>query len=354
MMNVLVYGAGAIGGYLGGKLALAGHQVSLITRPSTAESINSDGLLITEGDRVTRAPVRASADLSSALAQCTDVDLIIFGMKSYDLGEAVAHLAEVCPDARQVMSTQNGIGLEEVIAARFGAGRTLACSVTIPISRAGANRLVVERSRRGLGLASVQSGLPIDRWVTLFCDAGIRAEALPDYRAMKWSKAFLNIMGNATSAILNRPPAELYRQGEMFDLEMRMLRETMAVMRRLGLPIVNLPGATARPLAGSLSYAPRALLRLVFNQVVIHGRGDKMPSFYLDLVGGKRQNEVVFHNGAIATAGREVGVAAPVNAALSDILSRMAGGLISRETFDGRPDRLLAAVGRYEQGEVYT
>ncbi len=352
-MNVLVYGAGAVGGYLGGVLALAGHRVTLITRQATAERIQSDGLLITAGDETRRAPVRAAVHLAGALVDSPDVALVILGMKAYDLSQAVAQLADVYPNAPLVMSTQNGIGLEEIIAERFGAERTLAGSVTIPISRAQTNHLVVERAGRGLGLAPVQPGENIGRWVELFHGAGIRAGALADYRAMKWSKAFLNIMGNATSAILNRPPAELYGLDAVFDLEMRMLRETLAVMRRLGLSVVNLPGATARPLARSLSYAPRALLRLVFNQVIIHGRGHKMPSFHIDLAGGKGRSEVVFHNGAIAAAGREARIAAPVNAALNDVLVSMAQGQTSRESFDGRPDRLLEVVGRYEQGEVY-
>lgn len=351
-MNILVYGAGAVGGYLGGKLALAGRSVTLITRPPTAEILNSDGLHITEGDATRRAPVRAAAHLTEALAAQPDFGLVILGVKSYDLREAVAQLADVYPEAPCIMSTQNGIGLEEIIAERFGKDRTLAGSVTIPISRARPNHLVVEREGRGLGIAPMRPGSADGRWVELFGEAGIRAGALADYRAMKWSKAFLNVMGNATSAILNRPPAALYRLDSIFDLEMRMLREMLAVMRMLRLPVVNLPGATARPLARSLSYVPRALLQIVFSQVIIHGRGDKMPSFHIDLAGGKGHSEVVYHNGAVAEAGRKAGVAVPVNAALNDVLVRMAQGSMQREIFDGRPDRLLEVVGRYEQGEV--
>lgn len=352
-MNVLVYGAGAVGGYLGGKLALAGQRVILINRPPTAEIINSDGLLITEGDVTRRAPVRAAAHLDEALAAQPDFDLIILGVKSYDLREAVAQLADVYPGAPCVMSTQNGIGLEEIIAHRFGAERTLAGSVTIPISRTQPNHLVVERDGRGLGIAPMRPGSAAGRWVEMFRAAGIRAGALADYRAMKWSKAFLNVMGNATSAILNWPPAALYRLDSVFDLEMRMLREMLAVMRTLGLPVINLPGATARPLARSLSYAPRPVLRFVYNQVIVHGRGDKMPSFHIDLAGGKGRSEVVYHNGAVADAGRKAGVAMPVNAALNDVLVRMAQGSLQRETFDGRPERLLEVVDRYEKGEVF-
>lgn len=50
-MEILVYGAGAVGGYLGGKLALAGRRVTLVARPDTAEAINRDGLHITEDNR---------------------------------------------------------------------------------------------------------------------------------------------------------------------------------------------------------------------------------------------------------------------------------------------------------------
>ena len=171
-------------------------------------------------------------------------------------------------------------------------------------------------------------------------------------RDRKWSKAFLNIMGNATSAILNRPPAAVYRDSALFDLEMRMLREMRAVMKRLGIAVVNLPGASARPLARSLAYAPRFLLRLVFTQVIVHGRGDKMPSFHIDLAAGKGRSEVAFHNGAIAAAGRAVGVPTPVNAALNETLLRLTNGTVERDFFDGRPDRLLAVVDQYAADEV--
>lgn len=350
-MDILVYGAGAIGGYLGGTLALAGHRVTLICRPAPAEAIRHNGLLITQSGRAERAPVQCAADLETAFAGGAGYDLVILGMKSYDLADAAARLAAVCPGAR-VMGTQNGIGVEETIAARFGPDCTLSGAITIPISRAAPNHLVVERPGRGLGIAPVAGGQDVGRWVELFRAAGLNAGALADYRAMKWSKAFLNIMGNATSAILNRPPAVIYRDGALFDLEMRMLRETRAVMERLGIAVVNLPGASARPLARSLAYAPRFLLRPVFTQVIVHGRGDKMPSFHIDLAAGKGRSEVSFHNGAIADAARAAGVSAPVNAALNDVLLRLTSGAVERNHFDGRPDRLLAVVDQYATGEV--
>lgn len=356
-MNILVFGAGAVGGYLGGKLAQAGHRVTLVARPETAAAITRDGLTIVESAETITAPVRAVGELAAAFAAspaggAPGYDLIMLGMKSYDVAAAVSQLAALCPAPARVMGTQNGIGVEEIVAECFGAERALAGAVTIPISRLGPGRLMVERAGRGLGIAPVAPGRPVDEWVALFREAGILAGARPDYRAMKWSKAFLNIMGNATSAILNRPPVELYRLPSIFDLEMSMLRETLAVMRRLGIQVINLPGATARPLARTLAYAPRPLLRLVFTQVIIHGRGDKMPSFHIDLASGKGRSEVAFHNGAIAAAAERAGVAAPVNAALNRVLMGLTQGEWPPRAFDGRPDRLLEIVARYRSGEV--
>ena len=345
-MDILVYGAGAVGGYLGGTLALAGQRVTLVARPAPAEAIQRDGLLITQHGRTERAPVRCAADLERAYADAASYDLVILGMKSYDLAGAVARLAAICPSAR-VMGTQNGIGVEEISAAHFGPDCTLSGAITIPISRAAPNHLVVERPGRGLGIAPVATGQDVGRWVELFHAAGLNAAGLADYRAMKWSKAFLNIMGNATSAIMNQPPAAVYRDGALFDLEMRMLREMRAVMKRLGIAIINLPGASARPLARSLAYAPRFLLRAIFTQVIVHGRGDKMPSFHIDLAAGKGRSEVAFHNGAIAAAGRATGVPTPVNAALNDVLMRLTNGAVERDYFDGRPDRLSDVVEQY-------
>jgi 2-dehydropantoate 2-reductase len=264
------------------------------------------------GDTSETAPLRAVGQLAEAF-DGPPPELIVLGMKGYDLAAAVAELATVCPRPARLLTTQNGIGIEEI--------------VTVP---------------------PVEPGQSVEEWVALFRAAGIRAGALADYRAMKWSKAFLNVMGNASSAILNRPPAALYRRGDVFALEMRMLREMLAVMKALGLRIVNLPGASARPLAAALTYAPSFLRRLVFQQVLIHGRGDKMPSFHIDLVAGKGRSEVVFHNGAIAAAGRACGVATPVNAALNDALLRLTQQPAARAEFDGRPERLLAEVARQE------
>ena len=65
-MNIVVYGAGAIGGYLGGRLALAGHRVTLVTRPAAAEALSAAGLHITQDGVTEIAPLRAVGRLADA------------------------------------------------------------------------------------------------------------------------------------------------------------------------------------------------------------------------------------------------------------------------------------------------
>ncbi len=347
-LNVVVFGAGAVGGYLGVKLAHAGHRVSLVSRPATAATLAADGLYLEDAQGSICHRLPAFGSIGAAVTATPAPDLTILGMKSYDLAAALAELAAACPDPGMVLGTQNGIGVEELIADCFGPERVLAGALTLPIARTGANQLLVEKTNRGLGMAPVTRGQPIDQWVRPFQEAGVHTVNVADYQSMKWSKAFLNIIGNATSAILNMPVDELYANPDIFRLEMRMLSETMAVMRRLKIPLMNLPGAPARWLGFGMVAAPRFLLKAVMTGMVVSGRGEKMPSFHIDLYNDKGKSEVVYHNGAIAAAGAGQDIAAPVNRCLNDTLMGLTRHEIDPAEFDHNPARLIAEVTRYE------
>lgn len=345
-MHIIVYGAGAIGGYLGARLAQSGQSVALVTREPGAGLINAEGLAVTEGEETVTCLVPAYATLAEAVA-ARPPDLLILAMKSYDLDEALPPMGVVPPSAC-LLTMQNGIGVEELVGAALPANPLVAAAITVPIRKLALNQLVVEKSSRGVGLAGVRCApQALESCAALYRAAGIHTRVLPDYREMKWSKAFLNIMGNASSAILNQPPAQLYPLPEMYDLEMEMLGEALAIMARLGLRVINLPGSQAAPLAFGVRSGPRFLMRPIMQQVVLRGRGDKMPSFYLDLASGIGLSEVVFHNGAIAEAGKRVGLSAPVNEALNEVLMALTAGMRDRAEFDGRPERLIAEVNKH-------
>ena len=349
-MKVLVYGAGAVGGYVGARLGQSGHQVTMIVRDVTAESIQAEGLRISEGEQ----SFIAHPNTTTSVAQTFTLpdarfDLIIMGMKAYDLKTALDHLVAFCPDPPPILTLQNGIGVERPFIEQFGPVRIIVGALTTPVSKPMSNQIIVERSDRGLALAPAQRGQDIGQWVHLFNLAGLTTIAYKNYEAMKWSKALLNIVGNATSAILNRPPGAVYKSAAMFDLEVRMLRETLAVMDALKLKVVDLPGSSAKRLAFGVQKAPRFALKPILTAVVAKGRGDKMPSFQIDLMADKGHSEVIYHNGAIAKAGLAHAVPTPVNTALTDVLVRLARHDLDWRDFDGKPARLLAEVERFEK-----
>ena len=139
-------------------------------------------------------------------------------------------------------------------------------------------------------------------------------------------------------------PGELYRDNQSYDLEGRMLREVLAVMAKKQLQVVDLPGPSARTFALAIKLMPRVLLKPILTSIVAKGRGDKMPSFHIDLTSGRGKSEVVFHNGAVAAAGKDMGVKTPVNLVLNDVLLRLTRGELDRALFARKPDRLLALV----------
>jgi 2-dehydropantoate 2-reductase len=169
---------------------------------------------------------------------------------------------------------------------------------------------------------------------------------------MKWSKLLLNIVNNASSAILNQPPARIIGQPELFDLEIEALREAVAVMRACGIGAVSLPGYPVAWLARlvSASWLPAPLKRTILRPFMLSGRGTKMPSLQIDLAAGRSSSEIGVLNGAIVRAGQQAGIPTPVNQALTEILSCLVSGEVAWAAYQDQPARLLEAVAQRRSG----
>lgn len=352
-MKILVYGAGAVGSFLGVMLAHKGHDVTLLVRPDSATLLEETGLRLTQPDGTT---IRANPQLATGVRRVFEQDppfnVILLAMKSYDVETALNPLVAFAPRPfPTVITLQNGIGIEEMVQEALEGVALIAGSLTTPLSRETPDHVVVEHGGRGLALAPTQRKQHIKPYVQLFNDAGIQTVAMGDYRSMKWSKALLNMVGNATSAIVNRHPRIIYEARPTFRLERKMLDETLQVMDGLRLKVVDLPGAPAKKLVTGVRW-PSILTKGALTRAVGEGRGNKMPSFHIDLTAGKRQNEVLYHNGAVAIEGRRLGIPVPVNTALTDILLKMARREIDWERYDGNPGQLVQDVEAYAGQEV--
>jgi 2-dehydropantoate 2-reductase len=142
---------------------------------------------------------------------------------------------------------------------------------------------------------------------------------------MKWSKLLTNLLANATSAILNLTPAQIFADARLFRVEMAQLNEALAVMRALNAAPVDLPGVPVRLLAFG-TRLPAFVARPLMQRAVGSGRGAKMPSFHIDLYSGRGRSEVAYLNGAVWRHGTQLGVPTPVNQMLTETLLALTSG----------------------------
>ncbi len=324
-MKILVIGAGAIGGYLGGKLA-SRHNVTLYDRPRLVEAVRARGLRVIEpAGEVTVHNLAAFTDLAELFAQTPRFDLALCCVKSYDTAAAVEPLRPFAGRIDRWLTPQNGVANEELLAQVFGREKIIAGTVLNPISIPDVGAVRLEKRKGGLGVAAVP-GAAVDGLAVELREAiGLPVCVYADYRSMKWSKLLLNLLGNATSAILDMNTLETFADRRVFAIEIAALREAVAVMDALRVRPVDLPGYPVRWLVRAVRLLPAALLQPVMQRLARSGRGDKLPSLLIDLNAGRPKSEIDDLNGAVSRHGRAAGVPTPVN----DALTRMVQGLVS-------------------------
>jgi len=342
-MNVLIVGAGAIGSLIGHRLARAGHDVVLIGRVSYASAVNERGIGLEEDGEVFWAKGVRAVTTPQEVADAS-FDLIIFTMKAYDTAVAAVQMGPLVTDEVPLLVLQNGVGGEEIARSVLGKGVVLSGVVTLSVEVHEPGLVALRTRRGGLGLASTWREYGVTWLAKVMREAGFRVEVFPDYRAMKWSKLLLNMLGNAIPAVLDMPPEQVFASADLFSLERRALAEARAVMHALHLEPVNLPGYPVPLFTTALTRAPRFLMHRIFRRVIGGGRGGKPPSLHLDLLRGRARSEVEYLNGAVVRAARRLNLPVPVNRVLYELLIGIARGEIAWETYRGRPDRLWLAV----------
>ncbi|MDP2976945.1 MAG: ketopantoate reductase C-terminal domain-containing protein, partial [Anaerolineales bacterium] len=239
-------------------------------------------------------------------------------------------------------------GVISRMAAVLGADKVIYGTVTSSIGRRAAGDIVLEKLR-GVGVAgSEQSrgadGHPLsERLIAALEGAYLNARLYPRAADMKWSKMLTNLIANATAAILDMTPAEVFVHPRLFSLEMAMLREALAVMKAQGVRAVDLPGTPVRALALATRF-PAFIARPFLAKAVGGGRGGKMPSFHIDLHSGRGQSEVDWLNGAVARYGEKCGLPTPVNKVVNKTLLALTRGEIPLAEFSRQPEKLLALV----------
>ncbi len=252
-MKIAIVGAGAIGGYLGTRLSLAGQQVTFIARRRNLEAINSQGfrLLLEDGAELHARDVRAV----QAMADASPQDAVLITLKAHQLRDVVDELPALFGPDTTVVTMINGVpwwyfhglpGAHEgravtrvdpdgAIAAAIEPRRIIG-SVVYPAAELVAPGVVklIEGNRFSLGEPSGDRTPRIEALSQAFMAAGFKAPVARDIRSELWVKLWGNLSFNPISALTHATLQDICRHPPTRALAARMMAEGQAVAESLG------------------------------------------------------------------------------------------------------------------------
>lgn len=335
--RIVVVGAGAIGGYAGGHMTRAGHDVTLIDPwPEHVEYMRGHGLQLSGMTPQEKYSVKVNAlHITDVQRFCSErpVDIAFICVKSYDT-EWATHLIKpyLAPDGF-VVSLQNCIN-EERIAAIVGWGKTLGCIASLVASELyapghvkrtvplGGERHTVFRVGEVHGRIT-----PRAEEVAQLLRTADSAKVTANLWGERWSKLVVNSMRNGLSAATGltgnqRDGAEGPRW-----LSIRLGSEAVRVGQALGYQLEKMLGMEPESLARAGEGSQDALAEIVgiLTENAKKRSDEQRPSMAQDMAKGRR-TETDFINGYVAARGLEIGVAATTHARMNDIVKRVERG----------------------------
>ena len=298
-MRIAVIGAGAVGGYFGGRLAEAGNEVAFVARGKTLQALRARGLELEspEGDLQIR-PWMATDDP----AEIGRVDLVVLGVKAWQVPEVAPGLRPLLAESTCVLPLQNGVEAAGQLIDVLGPEPVLGGLCKIIALQAAPGHIRHQGVEPSIDLGEI--GRPatprVQRLVRLFEDAGVRARARDHIQAAIWEKFLFICPVSGVGAITGRTIGEFRADAETRAMVEAAMREVVAVAAGHGVELR--PDIVERTLA-FLDRLPPA----------------GTASMQRDLLEG-RPSELDSQSGAVVRLGREVGVATPVNLEIYDRL----------------------------------
>ena len=300
-MRYVVYGAGAVGGVIGGRLHLAGSPVTLIARGEHLVAIRAHGLVLDAGDG--RHRVEAPATDTAAEVGWTDDTVVVLAVKSHQAAAALADLRSHAPADVTVVCATNGIATEVATLRLFA--RTYAVCVMLPATHlepgvvvAGCHPVpaILDVGRIPGGTDATTAAIAADLHA-----AGIASEERADIMAWKRRKLLMNL-GNGVDASFARGAAA-------DELAERALAEGERVLAAAGVAVVGAGEDAAR--RGSVLQRRPDLER---------GGG----STWQSLARATGDSEIDYLSGEVVLLGRLHGVPTPANEAIVAATRRLA------------------------------
>jgi 2-dehydropantoate 2-reductase len=300
-MHVLVYGTGAVGGYFGARLATGGHDVTFVARGANLAALRADGLRVLLGAETLHVkPVRAVEHP----AEAPPADLVLVCVKSYDTDAAAAALAGVLAPDAIVLSLQNGVENETILADRLGLPPLMVGLTRIGVELTGPGTVLY--SGRGEILFGEPDGSESPRARQLadtLAAAGVPHQLRRDVLVTAWEKLAWNAGFNAVSTLTDATVRQVLAQPASRDVVVRAMEEVDAVATALGIAV-----------------------RRRRTQTVLDDSLGGLPDFPTSMLQDRRRGRRLEHdaiNGAVVRAATRTGVGVPVNRLLLALLGRL-------------------------------
>ncbi len=264
-MRILVVGAGAIGGYFGGRLLEASRDVTFLVRPRRAAELARTGLVITSrlGDLSLPAPPTIAAD-----ALRTPFDLVLLSCKAYDLAGAMESFAPAVGPDTAILPLLNGIAHLDTLAARFGGGHVLGGQCLISVALDAEGRILHLNDNHALSFGE-RDGSTSGRVAAIAALLkGVRFDARPSTAILQemWEK-WVFISANAGITCLMRGSIGDIAAANAADLAGALFEENCAIATKNGFA----PSAEAMRRSVAMLTAPGSPLTASMLRDIEHG-----------------------------------------------------------------------------------
>ncbi len=299
MNNILVVGAGSVGGFFGAQMAKHNPNVSFLLRPNTLAVVKQHGLTIrsASGSFTVRPPASSDArDLPRP-------DLIVLGVKAFDLDEVMNQVEPVLTEKTVILTLQNGIDTEDRLLARFQRDCVVG-GVAYIYSKIAAPG-VIRHYKKGAVAIGELMGHESARLLAIrdiFAAAAIPCHLSKDIRRSKWEKMCWNCVFNPVTVLIDDHVAKAIDHPEMMGVIRQIVGEVAAVSAAMKVPLPP--------------DMPERVIKATQEIRDIH------TSMYDDWKAG-RPTEIDYLNGFIVQKGRELGIPTPVNEALTAMIKTM-------------------------------
>ncbi len=314
-LTITIAGAGSVGCYVGARLAAAGRNVTLLTRPALANQIARYGLLCSDldGNNTAVAPERLKVSVSPEHA-LAGAKLILVTVKSHDTGAMAALIAEHAGDDALIASLQNGVANAGVLRQNLTSDRVIDAMVPFNViqrrpsdaaprvHRATGGTILVEQRASGLRSVLNVPYMPVG--------------GHDDIEAVLWGKLLVNL-NNGLNALSGLPIVEQLGNRRWRVLVSRQLSEGLAVLTAAGVRYAPYEGVPQRVLALAMRL-PDPLFRIAARRMLSMDKTARS-SMWEDLQAGRR-TEIDHLQGEIIRLADKVKRAVPLNRRVRDLV----------------------------------